>query len=105
MLKYQYQARQWTVLQGARCWLGGIFRRLQLVGCSAPTSETGPRVRADLPTPAPHRARGTPATGPGVLGTVAVKVTVPLGTIAMAGDAFRDCAGLAQVTVTVGWRS
>ena len=33
----------------------------------------------------------------GVLGTFAV--SVPLGTLRIAGDAFRDCAGLAQVTL------
>ena len=33
----------------------------------------------------------------GVFGTFAV--TVPLGTLRIAGDAFRDCAGLAQVTL------
>ena len=36
---------------------------------------------------------------PGVLGTFAV--TVPLGTIRIAGDAFRDYGGLAQVTLPV----
>ena len=42
-------------------------------------------------------ARDLPPDPAGVLGTFAV--TVPSGTIAIAGDAFRDCAGLAQVTL------
>ena len=42
-------------------------------------------------------AADLPANPRGALGAFAV--TVPTGTTAVAGDAFRDCAGLAQVTL------
>ena len=42
-------------------------------------------------------AADLPADPAGVLGTFAV--TVPMGTITVAGDAFRDCTGLSQVTL------
>ena len=42
-------------------------------------------------------AADLPADPHGPLGTFAV--TIPTGTIAVAGDAFRYCAGLAQVTL------
>ena len=42
-------------------------------------------------------AADLPADPAGVLGTFAV--TVPTGTITVAGDAFRDCTGLSQVTL------
>ena len=45
------------------------------------------------------RGGDLPADPAGVLGIFAV--TVPLGTVAITGDTFRDCAGLAQVTLPV----
>ena len=52
---------------------------------------------ACMPRYLAESAANLPPDPAGGLGTFAV--TVPLGTIAIAADAFRDCAGLAQVTL------
>ena len=53
--------------------------------------------QAHMPRYLARCAADLPANPAGVLGTFAV--TIPTGTTAIAGDAFRDCAGLAQVTL------